>query len=216
MQGRMNCSVWRCLSREKCWIWFFSFFFLSSHERTRQTGHRSFFVIVGDRAREQIVNIHYLLSKAAVKTRPSVLWCYKTELDFSVNKQKRLKKMKVKLLGQSNCQLGSQSFNILQKQAQRGLLDPNKSDTFELFVSSTNIRYCFCELCCWLVSSLWTDKFFQTRTHKRFWETHLECSSCKTLSPSHPMCLRVPLKLLKEVDAFCFFCGFVAVGCFCM
>ncbi len=50
---------------------------------------------MGDRAREQIVNIHYLLSKAAVKTRPTVLWCYKNELDFSVNKQKRLKKMKV-------------------------------------------------------------------------------------------------------------------------
>ncbi len=32
----------------------------------------------------------------------------------------------------------------MQKQAQRGLLDPNrKSDTFDLFISSTNIRYCF-------------------------------------------------------------------------
>src|SRR5688572_27541886 len=83
-----------------------------------KVGHRSFFVIVGDRAREQVVNIHYLLSKAAVKARPSVLWCYKQELDFSVNKQKRLKKMK--------------------KQAQRGLLDPDrKSDTFDLFISST-------------------------------------------------------------------------------
>ncbi len=70
------------------------------------------------------MNIHYLLSKAAVKARPSVLWCYKQELDFSVNKQKRLKKMK--------------------KQAQRGLLDPDrKSDTFDLFISSTNIRYCY-------------------------------------------------------------------------
>lgn len=39
--------------------------------------HRSLFVIVGDKGREQIVNLHYMLSKATVKTRPSVLWCYK-------------------------------------------------------------------------------------------------------------------------------------------
>lgn len=31
----------------------------------------------------------------------------------------------------------------MKKQAQRGLLDPDKNDTFELFVSSTTIRYCF-------------------------------------------------------------------------
>jgi N-acetyltransferase 10 len=80
-------------------------------------------VIVGDRAREQIVNIHYLLSKASVKARPSVLWCYKNELDFSANKKKRIKKMK--------------------KQAQQGLLDSNKSDPFDLFINSTTIRYTF-------------------------------------------------------------------------
>ncbi len=68
-----------------------------------RSGHRSFFVLVGDRAREQVVNIHYLLSKAAVKARPSVLWCYKQELDFSVNKQKRLKKMKVRPAPQPPC-----------------------------------------------------------------------------------------------------------------
>ena len=31
----------------------------------------------------QVVNLHYLLSKAAVRARPSVLWCYKKELGFS-------------------------------------------------------------------------------------------------------------------------------------
>jgi N-acetyltransferase 10 len=45
--------------------------------------HRSFFVIVGDRGREQIVNLHYILSKTQVKARPTVLWCYKKELGFS-------------------------------------------------------------------------------------------------------------------------------------
>ena len=35
---------------------------------------RTLFVVVGDNAREQIVNIHYMLSKAVVKARPNVLW----------------------------------------------------------------------------------------------------------------------------------------------
>ena len=44
--------------------------------------HRSFFVVVGNRAREQLVHLHYMLSKARVKTAPSILWCYKKELGF--------------------------------------------------------------------------------------------------------------------------------------
>ena len=31
----------------------------------------------------QVVILHHMLSKAAVKARPSVLWCYKKELGFS-------------------------------------------------------------------------------------------------------------------------------------
>jgi len=44
---------------------------------------RSFFVIVGDKGRDQVVNLHYMLSKTVVKTRPSVLWCYKKDLGFT-------------------------------------------------------------------------------------------------------------------------------------
>jgi hypothetical protein len=88
-----------------------------------KTHHRSFFVIVGDKARDQIVNLHYMLSKASVKARPSVLWCYKRDLGFSSAKQKRMKDIK--------------------KQIQKGLYDPDKDDPFELFVSSTSIRYSY-------------------------------------------------------------------------
>ena len=31
----------------------------------------------------QVVNLHYMLSKAVVKARPSVLWCYKKDLHLS-------------------------------------------------------------------------------------------------------------------------------------
>ncbi|KAF8265973.1 helicase-domain-containing protein [Lactarius quietus] len=45
--------------------------------------HRSFIVLVGDKGRNQVVNLHFLLSKARISTHPSVLWCYKKELGFT-------------------------------------------------------------------------------------------------------------------------------------
>ncbi|KAH0452600.1 hypothetical protein IEQ34_019899 [Dendrobium chrysotoxum] len=84
--------------------------------------HRSMFVIIGDKYRNQIVNLHYMLSKAVVKSRPTVLWCYKQKLELSSHKKKRAKQVK--------------------KYMQRGLLDPEKVDAFSLFVESTNITYC--------------------------------------------------------------------------
>ena len=53
--------------------------------------HRTLFVIVGDAGREQVVNLHYMLSKAVVKARPSVLWCYKKELGFTSHRKKRMR-----------------------------------------------------------------------------------------------------------------------------
>jgi hypothetical protein len=86
-----------------------------------------------------------MLSKAVVKARPSVLWCYKkgtlrgvppvncalptrplvstcTDLGFTTYKKKRMK--------------------IIKSKMAKGLLDPDKDDPFELFISSTDIRYC--------------------------------------------------------------------------
>ncbi len=75
--------------------------------------HRTMFVVVGDRGRDQVVLnlsfsskrhvlsivinvtnqlvpsliqvviLHHMLSKATVRARPSVLWCYKKDLGFS-------------------------------------------------------------------------------------------------------------------------------------
>ena len=89
------------------------------------SNHRSLFVIVGDKGRHQVVNLHYILSKATVKARPSVLWCYKKELGFSSHKQKRIKQLK--------------------KMAHRAGTDLEKmqEDPFELFIAATNIRYCY-------------------------------------------------------------------------
>lgn len=39
--------------------------------------HRSLVVVVGDHGKDQVVILHHMLSKATVKARPTVLWCYK-------------------------------------------------------------------------------------------------------------------------------------------
>ncbi|XP_047316281.1 RNA cytidine acetyltransferase 1-like [Impatiens glandulifera] len=84
--------------------------------------HRSMFVIIGDKSRDQIVNLHYMLSKSVVRSRPTVLWCYKNKLELASHKKKRDKQIKKKL--------------------QRGQLDPEKMDPFSLFVESAGITYC--------------------------------------------------------------------------
>ncbi|WFD45297.1 N-acetyltransferase 10 [Malassezia psittaci] len=87
------------------------------------TGHRSFFVIVGDHARDQVVNLHFLLSQSRVETRPNVLWCYKKDLGFTTHRKKREAKIK--------------------RDIKRGIRDQDTQDPFELFVSVTDIRYCY-------------------------------------------------------------------------
>ncbi|KAI8341598.1 GNAT acetyltransferase 2-domain-containing protein [Choanephora cucurbitarum] len=88
-----------------------------------QTKHRSFFVVVGDKGKDQIVNLHWLLSQAQVTSRPSVLWCYKKELGFTSHRKKRENKIK--------------------NDIKRGIRDVNKEDPFELFITVTNIRYAY-------------------------------------------------------------------------
>ena len=52
-------------------------------ENSVKLRQRGIFVIVGDKGRDQVVNLHYLLSKTAVKSRPNILWCYKNDLYLS-------------------------------------------------------------------------------------------------------------------------------------
>lgn len=88
-----------------------------------QKNTRSLFVLVGDHGKDQVENLHRLLSKTRVKSRPSVLWCYKKELGFSTHRKKRMKEIK--------------------RNQSRGLHDPDRDDPFDLFISSTNIRWTY-------------------------------------------------------------------------
>lgn len=87
--------------------------------------HRSIFLIVGDKSRELIAPLLQLLARARSEAhgRPSLLWCYKKDLGFTTHRKKRMKE--------------------LQKRIRIGLVDPKEGDPWELFISSTNIRYCY-------------------------------------------------------------------------
>ncbi|XP_010504732.1 PREDICTED: RNA cytidine acetyltransferase 2 [Camelina sativa] len=84
--------------------------------------HRSMFVIIGDKSRDQIVNLHHMLSKAVIKCNPSILWCYKDKLDISSHKQKRSKQLK--------------------RLRERGQLDPEKLDAFSRLLDVGRVTHC--------------------------------------------------------------------------
>ncbi len=57
-------------------------------ERGVVRNERSVLVLVGDHGKDQVPNIHQLLSRTSVRARPDVLWCYKKELGFSTHRMK--------------------------------------------------------------------------------------------------------------------------------
>jgi N-acetyltransferase 10 len=140
--------------------------------------HRSLFLIIGDKSREQarldaplnslfsfyscncnnfalhwiqIVNLHYMLSKAVVKSRPTVLWCYKDKLELS-----RFILHFILLYYFFELDIGFNCFmwiyvwcshkkkraKQVKKLMQRGLLDPEKVDPFSLFLETGGLTYC--------------------------------------------------------------------------
>lgn len=89
-----------------------------------QEKQRSFFIIVGDKARNQLPNLHYLMMSADLKMNKSVLWAYKKQLlGFTSHRGKREKKIK--------------------KEVKRGIRDVNDQDPFEAFISNQHIRYVY-------------------------------------------------------------------------
>ncbi|CAF3313909.1 unnamed protein product [Rotaria socialis] len=96
-------------------------------ENGLKTFHRSLIVVVGDKGRDQVVILHHMLSKAQIKARPTVLWCYKKELDFSTHRKKRMKQMRKRQ----------------QATGSTGTGGGDEDNPFEVFLSSTQIHYTF-------------------------------------------------------------------------
>ena len=81
-------------------------------------------MVVGDRAKDVIVHLHYILSSVDIKQNKSVLWAYKKDLlGFTSHRKKRENKIK--------------------KEIKRGIREANTEDPFELFLTLHNIRYVY-------------------------------------------------------------------------
>ncbi|KAH3660745.1 hypothetical protein OGATHE_005077 [Ogataea polymorpha] len=80
--------------------------------------------MVGDRSRNQIPNLHYLMMNANLKMNKSILWAYKKKLlGFTSHRKKREDKIK--------------------KEIKRGKREPNELDPFEVFITNQQIRYVY-------------------------------------------------------------------------
>ncbi|XP_055705715.1 RNA cytidine acetyltransferase isoform X1 [Phlebotomus papatasi] len=80
-------------------------------------GHRTMFIVIGDKARDQVPILYDMLTKSTTKARPTVLWCYKTKDEaISSHGKKRSKKI------------------------QSGKIDLNEADLFDVFRISTTIH----------------------------------------------------------------------------
>ncbi|KAI6087790.1 DUF699-domain-containing protein, partial [Hypoxylon rubiginosum] len=85
---------------------------------------RSFFVVVGDRSKDAIVKLHYIMSNMDLRQNKSVLWAYKNKLlGFTSHRKKREAKIKSEI--------------------KRGIREANSEDPFELFVSLHDVRYVY-------------------------------------------------------------------------
>lgn len=89
-----------------------------------QEKQRSFFFIVGDKSRNQLPNLHYLMMSADLKMNKSVLWAYKKKLlGFTSHRKSREDKIK--------------------KDIKRGIREANQLDPFEAFISNQEIDYVY-------------------------------------------------------------------------
>lgn len=91
-------------------------------ENGSNAGHRTLFIIVGEKSRDQVVTLYHILTKTQIKARPSVLWCYKKELGFSTHRRKRMKEIeKLKKAG----------------------LEMSEDNPLDMFIASANVRWCY-------------------------------------------------------------------------
>jgi hypothetical protein len=138
-----------------------------------------------------------MLSKATVKARPSVLWCYKKDLYLSSHRKKRV--------------------NQVKKLVARGLLDPEKEDPFSLFVASTSIRYCYysethtvlgqtfgmCVLQVWRLRPARPKTLHVPRRWQASLTRPLTPAPRRTSRRSRPTCWRAPWRRWRAAASWC-------------
>lgn len=85
--------------------------------------HRGLILLVGDRAKDQIVNLHLMISRANHNAKVNVLWCMREDPDFgSTSKKQQEKRARLEVKG--------------------GLSTEASKEAFQTFLAQTNIRFC--------------------------------------------------------------------------
>ena len=92
-------------------------------KNTISKNERSMFLIIGDKGRDQISNLHNFYSQLNPGKKLNILWCYKNELNFSNHARKKMKKIK--------------------KQMNKGVFELNDENAFDLFISTADIKFCY-------------------------------------------------------------------------
>lgn len=92
-------------------------------ENCQKLNQRGIFVIIGDRARDVVVNIHFLIGKISSANKKKILWCYNKELGFSSHKKRKMKEITASM--------------------KEGNYDSLSENPFDLFITQTDIQYCY-------------------------------------------------------------------------
>ncbi|KAK7196225.1 GNAT acetyltransferase 2 like protein [Novymonas esmeraldas] len=85
--------------------------------------HRGLVLLVGDRAKDQVVSLHHMVSRANHDAKVSVLWCMREDVDFgSTGKKQQERRARLEVKG--------------------GLSTEASKEAFQTFLAQTNIRFC--------------------------------------------------------------------------
>ena len=136
-------------------------------------------MVVGDKIKDVIVNLHYLMSSVDVKQNKSVLWAYKKDLlGFT---------RYTHIYAQS---IGLTCFSVTAR-SERIRFERKSNEAFESPTQKTRLSYS---------SPYTTFDMFTTRRPTRSWVTPMACVSYKTSKQSLRTYLLAQSRLWKEED----------------
>lgn len=92
-------------------------------EEAARLKHRGIVLLVGDRAKDQIVNLHHLVSRANHSSKVSMLWCMKQDVDFGSTGKKRQER-------------------VARLEVKGGMSTEASKEAFQTFLQQTTIRFC--------------------------------------------------------------------------
>ena len=85
--------------------------------------HRGVVLLVGDKAKDQVVNLHAMVSRAQNVAKVTLLWCMKSDPDFVSTSKKKLEKQG-------------------RLEVKGGVSTEASKESFQTFLAQTTIRFC--------------------------------------------------------------------------